>query len=155
VKLKSAYNNNFVNFNYFLNLLTKVCCETYKFCDKVQTDALVNNELGNPLDIALNSADSMYVNNSSSTTTTTATTNVTVAGGDETNSGENNGNHNVTLLNLIYDVTPPDFISCVVTDMGMLPCTSVPVVLRLKNRDNLLISNRKAPNTETEKNMEN
>ena len=23
-----------------------VCCETYKFCDKVQTDAFVINELG-------------------------------------------------------------------------------------------------------------
>ena len=66
---------------------------------------------------------------------------------------------NLTILNLTYDVTPPDLISCVVTDMGkhlmyiciyiykkcliksntkgMLPCTSVPVVLRLKNRDNL------------------
>ena len=42
-------------------------------------------------------------------------------------------NENLTLLNLTYDVTPPDMISCVVTDMGMLPCTSVPVVLRLKN----------------------
>ena len=42
---------------------------------------------------------------------------------------------NITLLNLTYDVCPPDLISCVVTDMGMLPCTSVPVVLRLKNRD--------------------
>lgn len=43
--------------------------------------------------------------------------------------------NNITFLNLTYDVCPPDLISCVVTDMGMLPCTSVPVVLRLKNRD--------------------
>ena len=29
------------------NVPVLVCCETYKFCDKVQTDAFVNNELGN------------------------------------------------------------------------------------------------------------
>lgn len=28
------------------NVPVLVCCETYKFCDKVQTDAFVINELG-------------------------------------------------------------------------------------------------------------
>ena len=28
------------------NVPVLVCCETYKFCDKVQTDAFVTNELG-------------------------------------------------------------------------------------------------------------
>lgn len=28
------------------NVPVLICCETYKFCDKVQTDAFVNNELG-------------------------------------------------------------------------------------------------------------
>ncbi|CAB1342527.1 unnamed protein product [Coregonus sp. 'balchen'] len=37
------------------------------------------------------------------------------------------------LLNLVYDVTPPDFVDLVITDLGMIPCTSVPVVLRVKN----------------------
>lgn len=35
-------------------------------------------------------------------------------------------------LNLLYDVTPPDFVTAVVTELGFLPCTSVPVVLRIK-----------------------
>lgn len=39
------------------------------------------------------------------------------------------------LLNLAYDVTPPDFVDLVITDLGMIPCTSVPVVLRVKNVD--------------------
>ncbi|CAB1339761.1 unnamed protein product [Coregonus sp. 'balchen'] len=39
------------------------------------------------------------------------------------------------LLNLVYDVTPPDFVDLVITDLGMIPCTSVPVVLRVKNLD--------------------
>ncbi len=39
----------------------------------------------------------------------------------------------LNLLNLIYDVTPSDFVSMVITEIGMIPCTSVPVVLRVKN----------------------
>lgn len=41
----------------------------------------------------------------------------------------------LSLLNLVYDVTPPDFVDLVITDLGMIPCTSVPVVLRVKNVD--------------------
>lgn len=55
---------------------------------------------------------------------------------------------NLNLLNLTYDVCSPEFINCVVTDMGMLPCTSVPVVLRLKNRD-LNKSGQKNEQTDT------
>ena len=29
------------------NIPVLVCCETYKFCDRVQTDSFVFNELGN------------------------------------------------------------------------------------------------------------
>lgn len=43
--------------------------------------------------------------------------------------------HSLGLLNLVYDVTPPDFVDLVITDLGMIPCTSVPVVLRVKNVD--------------------
>ena len=39
----------------------------------------------------------------------------------------------LNLLNLVYDVTPSDFVSMVITEIGMIPCTSVPVVLRVKN----------------------
>ena len=44
--------------------------------------------------------------------------------------------HNsLTLLNLVYDFTPPEFITMVVTELGMIPCTSVPVVLRMKQAE--------------------
>lgn len=42
-------------------------------------------------------------------------------------------NKSLRLLNLVYDVTPPDLVDLVITDLGMIPCTSVPVVLRVKN----------------------
>ena len=34
------------------------------------------------------------------------------------------------LLNLAYDVTAPEFVAMVITEVGNIPCTSVPVVLR-------------------------
>ena len=37
----------------------------------------------------------------------------------------------LNLLNLVYDVTSPDLIAMVVTELGKIPCTSVPVVLRM------------------------
>ncbi len=41
----------------------------------------------------------------------------------------------LSLLNLMYDVTPPELISLVITEIGMVPCTSVPVVLRVKHAE--------------------
>ena len=35
------------------------------------------------------------------------------------------------LLNLVYDVTSPDLVAMVITEVGVIPCTSVPVVLRI------------------------
>ena len=34
------------------------------------------------------------------------------------------------LLNLIFDLTPAQFVTMVITEVGMIPITSVPVVLR-------------------------
>ena len=37
------------------------------------------------------------------------------------------------LLNLVYDVMPSSFVDIVVTELGMIPCTSVPAVLNKKS----------------------
>jgi translation initiation factor eIF-2B subunit delta len=104
------------------NVPVVVCCETYKFFDKVQTDALVNNELGNPLDLLSYSSRS----NDSQVSPLAEW------------KFENKESDNINILNLTYDIISPNFVNCVVSDMGMLPCTSVPVVLRLKaNREHL------------------
>ena len=92
------------------NVPVLVCCETYKFCDRVQTDAFVFNELGDPDDLIPDQH---------------ATGSETLHNWRELDS--------LNLLNLIYDVTPSDFVSMVITEIGMIPCTSVPVVLRVKN----------------------
>lgn len=92
------------------NVPVLVCCETYKFCERVQTDSFVSNELDDPDDLVV------------------------------TRKGKTQLEHwqqvpLLGLLNLVYDVTPPDFVDLVITDLGMIPCTSVPVVLRVKNVD--------------------
>ncbi|EOY04269.1 NagB/RpiA/CoA transferase-like superfamily protein isoform 6 [Theobroma cacao] len=44
---------------------------------------------------------------------------------------------NLQLLNLIYDATPSDYVSMVITDYGMVPPTSVPVIVREYRREHL------------------
>ncbi|XP_078068727.1 translation initiation factor eIF2B subunit delta isoform X2 [Mustelus asterias] len=90
------------------NVPVLVCCETYKFCERVQTDSFVSNELDDPDDLLVTRNGSTQLKNWHS-------------------------NSKLHLLNLVYDVTPPDFVDLVITDLGMIPCTSVPVVLRVKN----------------------
>ncbi|XP_061668807.1 translation initiation factor eIF-2B subunit delta isoform X2 [Syngnathoides biaculeatus] len=90
------------------NVLVLVCCETYKFCERVQTDSFVSNELDDP--------DNLIVTRKGRTQ---------LARWQDVRS--------LGLLNLVYDVTPPDFVDVVITELGMIPCTSVPVVLRVKS----------------------
>ncbi|XP_077409098.1 translation initiation factor eIF2B subunit delta isoform X2 [Vanacampus margaritifer] len=92
------------------NVPVLVCCETYKFCERVQTDSFVSNELDDP--------DNLIV---------TRKGKAQLAHWQEVRS--------LGLLNLVYDVTPPDFVDAVITELGMIPCTSVPVVLRVKSVD--------------------
>ncbi|KAM9553237.1 translation initiation factor eIF2B subunit delta isoform 2-T2 [Salvelinus alpinus] len=92
------------------NVPVLVCCETYKFCERVQTDSFVSNELDDPDDLMVTRKGKTQLENWQDVSS-------------------------LGLLNLVYDVTPPDFVDLVITDLGMIPCTSVPVVLRVKNLD--------------------
>ncbi|CAM5098030.1 unnamed protein product [Eretmochelys imbricata] len=90
------------------NVPVLVCCETYKFCERVQTDSFVSNELDDPDDLIMPGKGGAQLRNWKE-------------------------NSSLRLLNLVYDVTPPELVDLVITDLGMIPCTSVPVVLRVKN----------------------
>ncbi|XP_056150681.1 translation initiation factor eIF-2B subunit delta isoform X2 [Lampris incognitus] len=92
------------------NVPVLVCCETYKFCERVQTDSFVSNELDDPDDLIVTRNGKTHLE---------CWQELPLLG----------------LLNLVYDVTPPDFVDLVITDLGMIPCTSVPVVLRVKSVD--------------------
>ncbi|XP_056642065.1 translation initiation factor eIF-2B subunit delta [Diorhabda sublineata] len=85
-----------------------VCCETYKFSERVQTDSFVYNEIGDP--------DKLSVTHVNETPTSLS---------------KWKDIQKLTPLNILYDVTPPDLVTAVVTEIAILPCTSVPVVLRI------------------------
>ncbi|CAH2049987.1 unnamed protein product, partial [Iphiclides podalirius] len=92
------------------NVPVLVACETHKFSERVQTDAFVYNELGDPDDLIDKSDDNSPLRDWRSSP-------------------------NLTLLNLTYDVTPPSLVTAVVTELAILPCTSAPVVVRFKQSE--------------------
>lgn len=93
---------------HVFNVMVFVCCESYKFCDRVQPDSFVFNELGDPDEIARVSGHTNELAEWRSTPT-------------------------LYLLNLVYDVTPHELVTLVITDVGVIQPTSVPMVLRVKN----------------------
>ncbi|KAG1664923.1 Translation initiation factor eIF-2B subunit delta [Nymphon striatum] len=90
------------------NIPVIICCETYKCCEHVSVDSFVYNELGYSSDMICS---------------------VPGKGDILENWKEINS---LYLLNITYDVTPPQLVTVIITEKGMLPCSSVPVVLRVK-----------------------
>lgn len=87
------------------NVPVLVLCETYKFCERVQLDSITHNELGDPDQLVHNQATENMLK-------------------------EWRTIPSLKLLNLIYDVTPTRFINMVITELGLIPPTSVPVIIR-------------------------
>lgn len=85
-----------------------VCCETNEFADAVHTDAFVFNEAA---------LTQEYL---------TPTNHRLVKFFD----GENSKKKNLTLLNLLFDATPPEYVSMIVTEKGTFPCPAVPAIIR-------------------------
>lgn len=111
------------------NVPVLVCCETYKFTERVQTDSIVFNELG------------MYFRHRIKYYIYIITFNSIINYSNKIFLGNENdvmpkeqwlNNRYLTPLGLRYDVTTSDLITAVVTEIAILPCTSVPVVLRVR-----------------------
>lgn len=125
------------------NVPVLVCCETYKFCERVQTDSFVSNELGKggKKDITqrfVSLCFLVFIPNQFSICVyfpPDDPDDLIVSRAGKTHLDRWQDVSSLGLLNLAYDVTPPDFVDLVITDLGMIPCTSVPVVLRVKNVD--------------------
>lgn len=92
------------------NIPVLVACETHKSCERVQTDSIVYNELGNADELVQD-----YGNGVQKSLLTNWRT-----------------RKSLNLLNIMYDVTPANLVTAVVTELAILPCTSVPVILRIK-----------------------
>ncbi|KAH7661690.1 translation initiation factor eIF-2B subunit delta protein [Dioscorea alata] len=91
-----------------------ICCEAYKFHERVQLDSICSNELGDPdvISVVPGRKDLDHLDNWAE-------------------------NENLQLLNLTYDATPSDYVSVIVTDYGLIPPTSVPVIVREYRREQL------------------
>ncbi|KAL9639401.1 MAG: hypothetical protein Q9164_000942 [Protoblastenia rupestris] len=88
-----------------------VCCESIKFTDRVALDSFVHNEVAPP--------DELIMPNDSESENGEATL------------GTWKEVPNLQLLNLMYDVTPAEYVDVIVTEYGNLPPSSVPGVWRL------------------------
>lgn len=94
------------------NIPVLVCAESYKISNRVQLEALTHNEMGAP------------------------PANPQEDGADDDDDEQEQGadkKKNLTALNLLYDLTPASFVSGIVTELGIVPPTSVAVLLRELN----------------------
>ena len=111
------------------NVPVLFCCETYKISNRVQLESITSNELGNPQGIVSTGCISVHCD---------IDTGVDV---DEKDTLNESGSvlwdwqevPNLRLLPLLYDLTPSELLSGIVTEMGILPPTSVAVLLREMN----------------------
>lgn len=97
---------------YSKNIPVVVLCESIKFSDRVLLDSVTFNELGSPSALTNLSIDPLGPEIPSPALQTWR---------DEPK---------LNILQVLYDVSPPTFIKKVITEVGSLPPSSVPVVLR-------------------------
>ena len=90
-----------------------VLAETNKFHERVQLDSITANELFDPRDLLKFSH----------------------GGPDAAQLRDVESLPKLTLLNLNYDLMPADLVAVVATEAGLIPATSVPVILREFRKD--------------------
>ena len=102
-----------------------VGCETYKICNRVQLESITGNELGDAEEVAFTDCARVGPSN---------------RWGEEKKKDGSvlsdwKSQPNLKLLNLMYDLTPSSFVTGIVTEVGILPPSSVAVLLREMNPD--------------------
>jgi translation initiation factor eIF-2B subunit delta len=109
--------------------------ETYKFCEKVQLDSIVYNEIGSCSEL-VRRADSVEGGSTSqpsnSGASAAAGAPVPVMWSSYKGAAEVSELNcfPYEVINLRYDITPIQSVSVVATEAGMIPPTSVPVLIR-------------------------
>lgn len=131
------------------NIPVLVCCESIKFSDRVQLDSVTYNELGDNEDLI----DFNQLNNVKKSSV--ALKNFIKSHEVEENKNQQQAknkqqqqqqqqqqkedskplkdwekNQYLDLLNIMYDLTPPEYVQKIITEVGALPPSSVPVILR-------------------------
>lgn len=111
-----------------------VCCESLKFTDRVALDSVVLNEVAPSEELVIPHAP-----------TKVGSTDPPAKGDEKVPSAAAVGLegwsdiNNLQLLNIMYDVTPAQYIDMVITEYGSLPPSSVPVVHRISTERDVRI----------------
>jgi translation initiation factor eIF-2B subunit delta len=133
---------------HFYRIPVIFAAESYKFTDRVQMDSIIYNELSDPLQLMklaqpppapVSASSSQRENNQQpppqhaiylplerhgETHLSTTSSSASEAGQDQLLPPR------VQLLNVNYDLTPIHNVSAILTEVGLIPPTSVPVLLR-------------------------
>ena len=131
------------------NIPVLTCCESIKFSEKVQLDSITTNELGDSEDLIydihsmkLSSKKSFALEQFLKETESEKKIAEKPSKGKGDQSGEDDKENednslenwkeleNLSVVNILYDLTPPEYINKVITELGALPPSSVPVILR-------------------------
>lgn len=123
------------------NVPVIVLCESVKFSSRVVLDSIVGNELGDAEALVERESDGVVTSATPLTTPAAASNAKKGKGGKaeadedgETNTKRNFGlegwaeQSNFQLLNLMYDVTPAEYLDMVVTELGNIPPSAVSAV---------------------------
>jgi translation initiation factor eIF-2B subunit delta len=102
-----------------------VVAETYKFSDKVQIDSIVSNELGNIDEIAVMNEESEPVIQKDRKFKGMYERVL-----DDSTASNHHTNIPFQVVNLRYDLVPMKNISAIATENGIIPPTSIPVLIR-------------------------
>lgn len=130
------------------NIPVLTCCESVKFSDKVQLDSVTTNELADPEDL-IQEIDSKkppqkqsfaleqflketeQENKQPKQVKGKQEADTTAEQSDDLEPLKNwQDVKNLNIINIMYDLTPPEYINKVITELGALPPSSVPVILR-------------------------
>ncbi|KAF2666694.1 IF-2B-domain-containing protein [Microthyrium microscopicum] len=84
-----------------------VCCESYKFTERVYVDSYAGNELAPSEELLPHDSER------------------------EAWRREMEVKPQLQVLNLLYDLTPAEYVDMIVTELGNLPPSSVPAILRM------------------------
>lgn len=136
---------------YTRNIPVLACCESVKFSDKVQLDSVTTNELADPDDLVqdidskrppqkksfameqfIKNFETLQQSQQKPKPNQQKRNEIAPETIDQNKQPLENWKNmkNVSILNLMYDLTPPEYIKKVITELGALPPSSVPVILR-------------------------
>lgn len=118
------------------NIPVLVCCESIKFSDRVQLDSITLNELGDFKNLLNSKNEAKRVDNIALDQYLSRLEQPKKKQQEKEEEEKDyslknwESIDNLNILNIMYDLTPPEYIQKIITELGALPPSSVPVILR-------------------------